>query len=319
MLAAGYRVCRHAGQANGGQYQSEEADRTVGPRGDAQRRHEFIDVLRHACSVKRGDVGVHGGDFTAHHRDRVDAGRGADHQRDPLLRGLCVIGRADGEVDRRVRLVRDETLGNIVRDADHFEEAGAAGVDPRAKVESAGENLRRRGVGIGDLQHAAERILSLPEFLDQRLADDDGGGVFGLVGLAKHTARQNGDAGGGEIVLADDVAKRASEFPRTAARAGSRKGHLVDAHGNRHGDREAGGGDGREGLYAIEQFGEEGYAALRGVSIARRVERDEVKVGGIESGLHAKRRLNSDREKSEDHQQGQGSGHLRHHQDIAQA
>ncbi len=317
-LAAALRhgVRGHPGQPDGREHEAEDADEAVGPGAHAKRRHELIDLVRHAAHVEGRDVRVQGVDLAAHGRDGIHARRGAHHEREALRGRHGVVRRLQRKVDDGRWLLHDEPFRHIAGDADDGEEPATAGRCADAIIVGAGQDFGGHDLIAADLDLAAQGIGRLPELSREFLADDDGGRLAGLVFPAEGAAKRDGDAGGIEVVLADYVAQHGARLVGRVAGRGDTEARGSDR--DRHGLRQARRGDGRQQLHAIEQLLQECGGLRSGVAVAHRVQRDEVEILRIEARLNSQRGLYTEREQAEDHEQGERAGELAHHQEIAQ-
>lgn len=236
----------------------------------------------------------------------------------PSDRGLGVVRRTKREVNHRSRLLHHQAFRHIPGHPNHFKYPAAASQDARAIIEGPRQDLRGNHFIIADLETPAQRILALPELAYQFLAHDDRGSRVHLVFLPESASQQDRNTGRVEVVLPDRMADRMIRHARIPG-AGRRKRHPAAGHRDRHSFRETGCGDRRKSLHAIQQSLKEGRGLNARVSIANRIDRDQIEVPGVEPCLYSHGRLYAEGQNSKNHQQRQRPGDLGHYQHVAQA
>ena len=127
----------------------------------------------------------------------------------PRNERLGKIHRMHREIDGRVLAVRNDIFRDIASDAHHLESAALlrqhAGAEiecPRHRTEAA------RCLAIAKLDLPSYGIFALPELQHRFLADDHRRGARGLILPLETAPGENADAGGLEIVAADNVLAR---------------------------------------------------------------------------------------------------------------
>ena len=223
------------------------------------------------------------------------------------------------EVNGRVFLARDEIFRDIPGHTHDFEGAASLSQYRNAIIDGPGQGAEAAGrLVVADVDLSTQRICSLPEFADQLFADDDRRGPARLVLLPEASASKYRNACRLEIVATHHVSASPLKLPLGFVATTGKQHTGVAVHRNGQCIGKARGGYGRQSLHAVEEFLEEIGGALGGISIAHGIERDQVKVLGVEAFLNAHGALYAEPHISGEQQQGQGRSHLAEHQRVAQ-